>query len=114
MDIPAYVLAWLLYVVAATGLIIILWRMTKNGRLPRTRRVLRVLGAAILFTPVNIADQGLWLAPAYLSGAYDWAVGNHERALLAALSLSGAFCILLLMVMLESLVRRLLHMAPQA
>ncbi len=112
MEIPAYVMAWLLYLLAAAGLLLVLWRMTRHGRLPRTRRVIRVLAVAVLLTPVNIVDQGLWLAPAYLASAYDWAVGNHERALLAALLLSGAFCILLAMVMLESVLRRLLHMEP--
>ncbi len=113
MDIPAYLTAWVLYLLSATGLVLVFWRMTRSIKLRRTRRVLRSLAAVILFTPINISQQGLWLAPAYLVGAYDWVLGDYARSLQAAMYLSAAFTLLIVVILLESVLRRLLGMGRE-
>lgn len=105
-----YAIAWLLYLVGALGVTIVLWRMTKNIKLRRTRRSLRALIAVVLFTPINISSGSIWLAPAYLVGAYDWVLGEYERAQLAAMFISGAYILVILMILLESVLRRLFNM----
>lgn len=105
-----YAIAWLLYLVGALGVTIVLWRMTRNIKLRRTRRSLRALIAVILFTPINIGQGSIWLAPAYLVGAYDWVLGEYERAQLAAMFIAGAYVLVILMILLESVLRRLFNM----
>lgn len=105
-----YVIAWLLYLIGAVGITLVSWRMTRNIKLRRTRRSLRALVAVILFTPINIGPTGLWLAPAYLVGAYDWVLGDSERATLAGLFLSAAYGLVVLMILLESVLRRLFNL----
>lgn len=110
MESTSYAIAWLLYLSGALGVTIVLWRMTKNIKLRRTRRSLRAVIAVVLFTPINIAENGLWLAPAYLVGAYDWVLGEFERAQLAAMFIAGAYVLFVLMILLESVLRRLFNM----
>lgn len=88
----------------------VFWRMTRNLKLRRTRRCLRSLVAVLFFTPINLGDNDLWLAPAYLIGAYDWVLGDVDRAQLAGVLLSVAYVLVVLMVMLESVLRRLFNM----
>jgi len=108
MDLSGYVLAWLAYLLAATGLVIVFWRMTVGISWRRTRRSLRAIAAAVLFTPINIAQDGLWLAPAYLVGLYDWIQGFHDKALEAAVYMAYAFALMVIVILLESVLRRLL------
>ncbi|MFV1873835.1 MAG: hypothetical protein ACMZ64_10990 [Oleiphilus sp.] len=110
MESTSYAIAWSLYLLGAIGLTFVLWRATRNIRLRRTRRSLRALIAVILFTPINISQTGVWLAPAYLVGAYDWVLGETQRAEMAALLLSAAYGVVILMVLLESVLRRLFNM----
>ena len=110
MESASYAIGWLLYLVGALGLTIVVWRMTRNITLRRTRRSFRALVAVILFTPINIGSASTWLAPAYLIGAYDWVLGEVERAQLAALLLLVAYALVILVIMLESVMRRLLGM----
>ena len=84
--------------------------MTRNLKLRRTRRSLRSLVAVILFTPINITADGLWLAPAYLVGSYDWILGKTEKALEAGLYISVAYILMIFIIMLESVMRRLFGM----
>ncbi len=105
-----YAIAWLLYLVGALGVTIVLWRMTKNIKLRRTRRSLRAFIAVVLYTPINISAGSIWLAPAYLVGAYDWVLGEYERAQLAAMFISAAYVVVILMILLESVLRRLFNM----
>ena len=105
-----YAIAWLLYLVGALGVTIVLWRMTKNIKLRRTRRSSRAFIAVVLYTPINISTGSIWLAPAYLVGAYDWVLGEYERAQLAAIFISAAYVVVILMILLESVLRRLFNM----
>lgn len=110
LDGLPYVIAWLLYLIGAVGLVFVSWRITRNIKLRRTRRSLRALVVVILFTPINIGQSGLWLAPAYLVGAYDWVLGDFDRAQLAGLFLSAAYGLVVLMILLESVLRRLFNL----
>lgn len=110
MESVPYAIAWLLYLIGAVGITVVFWRMTKNIKLRRTRRSIRALVAVILYTPINIGQSGIWLAPAYLIGAYDWVLGDVERAQSAALFLSAAYGLVVLMILLESVLRRLFNM----
>lgn len=111
MDSWSYIVAWLIYLASAVGLVLVFWRMTQYMRLRRTRRTLRALVAVLMFTPISIEDNGLWLAPAYLVGGYDWILGNYERATEAGLYLSAAYLLMIVVILLESLMRRLFKMA---
>lgn len=84
--------------------------MTRTIKLRRTRRSLRAFIAVILFTPINISHSGIWLAPAYLVGAYDWVLGEVERAQMAGLFIAAAYGVVILMVLLESVLRRLFNL----
>lgn len=110
MESVPYAIAWLLYLIGAVGITVVFWRMTKNIKLRRTRRSIRALVAVILYTPINIGHSSLWLAPAYLIGAYDWVLGEVERAQLAGLFLAAAYGLVVLMILLESVLRRLFNM----
>jgi lysylphosphatidylglycerol synthetase-like protein (DUF2156 family) len=109
-EIPAYVQAWLYYLLAAIGCLIIFWRLTYRIKWRRTRRLLRLSVAVILLTPVNIVTTGSWLAPAFLVAAYDFVLGENELAAKAALLLTIAFILMVGVVLLESVLRRLLGM----
>jgi len=102
-----YVQAWSLYLIAASGLIVVFWRMTRNMKLRRTRRSLRALVAVLFFTPINVGSDDTWLAPAYLVGSYDWVLGHADKALQAGIFISEAYILLLFFIMLESVMRRL-------
>ena len=110
MESAIYIYAWLVYLLAALGVVWVCWRMTRKLKLRRTRRSLRALIAVILFTPINIGQNGLWLAPAYLVGAYDWVLGDYPRAQMAGLYLGAAFALFILLILLESVLRRLFNM----
>lgn len=111
MEMSSYLMAWVIYLCSAVGLIFVFWRMTKNLKLRRTRRSLRSLVAVLLFTPINIVEGSLWLAPAYLVGSYDWVLGKTEKALEAGLYISVAYILMMFIIMLESVMRRLFGMA---
>ena len=68
--------------------------------------------AVLLFTPININIDAseLWLAPAYLVGIYDWILGNQERAIQACIFIAVAYMLMMVVIMLESVLRRLLGM----
>lgn len=110
MEISSYIMAWLVYLASAIGLSIVFWRMTSGMKMRRTRRALRCLAAVILFTPINIVDGENWLAPAYLVGGYDWILNNTEKAMEAGLYMSAAYTLLIVLVMFESVLRRLFDM----
>jgi hypothetical protein len=110
LESASYAIAWLLYLTGAVGITLVSWRMTRNIKLRRTRRSLRALIAVILFTPINIGHSGVWLAPAYLVGAYDWVLGEVDSAQLAGMFISAAYGLVVLMILLESVLRRLFNM----
>ena len=111
MESFSYVAAWSVYLLSAIILICVFWKMTRKLRLRRTRRSLRALIAVLLLTPINIGlDGSVWLAPAYLVGGYDWVLGHTDKAFQAGVYISSAYLLLIVIVMLESVMRRLLGM----
>ena len=110
MEGNVYLFAWLVYLLAAFGIILATWCMTRGMKLRRTRRTLRAIIAVILLTPINIGQHSSWLAPAYLVGAYDFVLGDYQRAQIAGVYLGAAFALLMLLILLESVLRRLLNM----
>lgn len=110
MEISSYLTAWGIYLLSAIGLVLVFWRMTRNLKLRRTRRLLRSAVAVILFTPINIVAGSIWLAPAYLVGSYDWILGQTEKALEAGMYLGVAYVLMIFIIMLESVMRRLFGM----
>ncbi len=110
MEGTIYVYAWLLYLLAALGIVLVSWRLTRRFTMRRTRRTIRSLIVVILFTPINIGQDSLWLAPAYLVGAYDWVLGDYSRAQMAAFYMSAAFSLCILLILLESVLRRIFNM----
>jgi energy-coupling factor transporter transmembrane protein EcfT len=111
LDDFSYIAAWAIYLFSASIMLLVFWRMTRNFRLRRTRRSVRALVAVLLLTPINISvNGGSWLAPAYLVGGYDWVLGQTDRALQAAVYIAFAYMLMIVVVLLESVMRRLLGM----
>lgn len=110
MENSGYILAWLVYLISALGLVIVFWRMTRSLSWRRVRRGLRAMAVAVLFTPINASDDGLWLAPAYLVGLYDWVQGYTDKAAEAGAFMLYAFVLMVGVILLESVMRRLLGM----
>lgn len=80
MTESSYLIAWLVYLLAASGCLIIGWRMTKNIRWFGLQLFWRALFTALLLSPVYLNPEQNWLVPAYLVGSYDWILGKPERA----------------------------------
>ncbi len=106
--LSSYTVAWLIYLLSAVGMMIVFWRLTRNLKWRRTRRVLRIVVAVTLLTPMNILAGGLWLAPAFLVAAYAMAQSHMETAQQALAVMSGAVGVMVVVVLLESVGRRLL------
>ena len=51
-----------------------------------------------------------WFAPAWLVGSYEWLLGNIDVAVRSGLFLLGAFLVIVMLLALEVVIRRLLHM----
>jgi hypothetical protein len=108
IELSGYTSAWLIYLLSATGCLIIFWRMTRRLVLRRSRRVLRIIVAVVLLTPTTVSGLGSWLAPAFLVAGYELALGNFDVAILPLLLIASAGTCMVLFVMLESVLRRLL------
>jgi hypothetical protein len=105
-----YLIVWIAYLLSAAGLLLVFWRMTRSMRAGWLKAALRSLLPAILLTPVSLVEGEQWLAPAYLVAAYDWVLGNQERALLAAALLAMVWASVLGLLLLQSLLRRVFHL----
>ena len=110
IDLPSYIVAWLVYLLSSVGLLIVVWRMTRNWTWRRTRRVTRIVIAVTLLTPMNIIVNGLWLAPAFLVAAYALAQNQLDIVQQSFSVMGAAVGFMVLMVLLESVARRLLGM----
>jgi hypothetical protein len=108
IELGSYTVAWLIYLLSATGCLIIFWRMTRGLRLRRSRRLLRISVAVVLLTPTTISGAGSWLVPAFLVAGYELALGNLDVAFIPLILMASAGACMVLVVMLESVLRRLL------
>jgi membrane-associated HD superfamily phosphohydrolase len=106
--LSSYTIAWLVYLLSSIGAMIVFWRLTRNLKWRRTKRVLRICVAVTLLTPMNIVAGSLWLAPAFLVAAYALAQAHMETVNQALTVMSGAVGVMILVVLLESVGRRLL------
>ncbi|KZY62580.1 hypothetical protein A3742_16050 [Oleiphilus sp. HI0071] len=106
--LSSYTIAWLIYLLSAVGAMIVFWRLTRNLKWRRTRRVLRIVVAVTLLTPMNIVSGGFWLAPAFLVAAYALAQSHMEIVQQALTVMAGAVGVMVVVVLLESVGRRLL------
>lgn len=106
--LSSYTIAWLVYLLSAVGAMIIFWRLTRNLKWRRTRRVMRIIVAVTLLTPMNIVSGGLWLAPAFLVAAYAMAQSHMDTVQQALGVMAGAVGVMVLVVLLESVGRRVL------
>jgi len=110
IDIPSYTIAWLVYLLSSIGLMVVFWRCTRGLTWRRTRRVMRIVVAVALLTPMNIVADGLWLAPAFLVSAYAFAQQQADLLQQSISTMGSAVIIMILVVLLESAGRRLLGM----
>lgn len=108
IELPSYIVAWCVYLLSSLGAIIVFWRMTRNLAFRRTRRVLRIVVAVTLLTPMVIPTSTLWLAPAFLVAAYALAQGHVDIAQQAFVVMGAGAGVMVLIVLLESVGRRLL------
>lgn len=108
-----YVLAWICYLISATGVCVVFMRMTRNIRFKGLRRFLRWSLVVLLYTPVyTIVDEN-WMVPAFLVGTYEYALGNYDIAQKAGFSLLIGIGVVLLAVKLEYVIRKLFHLQPE-
>jgi len=78
-----YIVVWVVYLAAASGLLLVWWKMTSvlgKGLFPR---LLRVIMSAILLTPWTVAEGRSEWAPALFVGVFDATLidGGSMRAL---------------------------------
>lgn len=106
----SYLIAWGVYLLAATGLIIVFWRMTRSIPYKDLTKILRLVVIVLLLTPVDIGLDAKWFAPAYLVGGYEWVMGNSHLAIKAGIHLLGALTLLTALLTLEYVIRKLLHL----
>ncbi|PID42180.1 MAG: hypothetical protein CSB48_11665 [Proteobacteria bacterium] len=105
-----YVLAWVCYLISATGVCLVFLRMTKNIPYRSLRRFLRWSLVVLLYTPVYTMVDENWMVPAFLVGLYEYALGNEDIAKKAGLSLLAGIGIVLVVVKLEFFIRKYLHL----
>ncbi len=110
IDLDGYVIGWLVYGVSALVVCWLGWRISAGWRWRPLRTMVRMLLAVLLFTPVNIGTGVNWFAPAYLVGGYEAVLGNIDLAVDAMLNLSVGLAAGIGVLMLDAIVRKLLHL----
>ncbi|MFZ5697995.1 MAG: hypothetical protein ACOY9J_04630 [Pseudomonadota bacterium] len=78
----AYLMAWIFYLLAAGGLMLVLFRMTRGWRPVAFRIVLRAIGAVWLFMPAVVEPGAAResLAPAFVVLMFDLLQGYEIAA----------------------------------
>ncbi|MFZ5756052.1 MAG: hypothetical protein ACOY3X_04060 [Pseudomonadota bacterium] len=81
MTTKAYVLTWLVYLLAAGGLMVVLYRLTRGWRPVAFRIVLRAVVGVWLLVPVVVEPGAVreTLAPAFMVLMFEW-MGGYEQA----------------------------------
>lgn len=82
MTTQAYLLAWMLYLLAAGGLLVVAWRISRRWRPDALRIAALALAAAWLLTPA-LVEPGVpreTLAPAWIVLAFEWWDGGYAQA----------------------------------
>ncbi len=110
LDGLGYPIAWAVYLVSSLGLMLVFWRVTAALPNGDFKKILHGFAVAVLFTPVDMGTSSHWFAPAWLVGSYEWLLGNIDVAVRSGLFLLGAFLVIVMLLALEVVIRRLLHM----
>jgi hypothetical protein len=61
-----YIIGWVVYLIAALGLLFVFWRMTRSIPWFYPKQYLRLIGAAFLLSPAVVDDAAAYLAPAWV------------------------------------------------
>lgn len=82
MTTKAYLLTWLLYLLAAGGLLVVLYRLTRGWRPVAFRIVLRAIAGVWLLVPVVVEPGAVreTLAPAFIVLAFELMAGADHAA----------------------------------
>jgi hypothetical protein len=105
-----YLLAWGAYLLSCVGFCLVFWRGTRWIGFAGLRRFIRATLVVILFTPVVVSTEKEWMAPAFLVGIYEYALGNIEVAQKAGIAMLIGMVVILLGLKLEFIIRKLLHL----
>ena len=67
-----YIVSWLIYLSASTGLLLVVWRTPKNmGSWHYFRQLLQLSIAVLLLTPFTVNESSNYLAPAWTIASLD-------------------------------------------
>lgn len=87
MTIQSYHIAWIVYLLSATGLTLIFWQLAKLYLPVPLRKVLLISLIVILYTPYFSEPTQDWLAPAILVALFETVFGDYHIGLKAAVPL---------------------------
>ncbi len=90
-----YTVSWCIYLLAAIGIFVVVWRCSRSWRL-WLRQGLRFIVACVLLVPAQVETAKEALAPAFIVAIFDGATGNSEGAATALSSLALALLLGLL------------------
>ena len=98
METPLfYMESWLIYLVAACGLVLVFWKMTKP--FPKDfRKILCAVMACILLTPWFSLEGESLLAPAFMVVAFEALSNGMEGALRGAFPILASILIVLVLM----------------
>ncbi len=71
MTTTQYLGAWIVYLLAASGCLLVWFRMTRSLSAGYFKRLIRWLPAVLVFVPAFIKQDEPWLGPAFLTMLYD-------------------------------------------
>ena len=84
-----YTISWSIYLLAAVGMFIVVWRCSRNWP-ALLRQGLRFIVACVVLVPAQVETAKDALAPAFIVAIFDGATGNAEGAATALSSLALA------------------------
>lgn len=94
-----YTLVWAIYLLGAIGLLVVIWRISRNW--PAWLRVaLRFVSACLLLVPAVVDAERSLYAPALIAIPFEWIVGGADdvAAALTALIQWSLLALLLLLI----------------
>ncbi|BFM15265.1 hypothetical protein R50073_14480 [Maricurvus nonylphenolicus] len=97
MTSEAYITAWLLYLCGATGLLVVVWYLTRSLKSAALREPLRLIAAVCLLFPFPIDDGYSEWAPAFLMLAFEGVFEGGQAALRTGIPLLSTTIAVLIM-----------------
>lgn len=76
----SYLIAWFIYLAAATGICVTWWKLSNNWRVVFVTQLTRYLLVVLLFTPYFSDPSQNKLAPAWLVGMFELVFGDKTIA----------------------------------